>query len=203
VSRHGLPRARSAAVRAEGGSGRGAGPREAARRLLGALRASLALRGAQRAIAHLAAPPVVLTMGDLVGYGAADPDAVRRWRDEGGGARLKALLAAGAARERMPLGSDRDEEARMAGVTVGRIVLVRLREAGRPRLYNGSDEHPAIVTAVHGGLMINVRVFVDGHDVLWLTSVPHRGQAGPGYGGATWRWPPRAEDLDPTEGAGV
>lgn len=88
----------------------------------------------------------------------------------------------------------------MAPVSVGRIVLVRLREAGRPRLYNGSDEHPAIVTAVHtDGItdrpLINARVLVDGHEVLWRTSVPHEREANAGYGGDTWRWPPRSEET--------
>lgn len=75
--------------------------------------------------------------------------------------------------------------------TRGRIVLVKLREMGTPKLYNGGDEHPAVVTAVHGNNMVNVRVFVDGADnPLWVTSVPHEDDAA-GFGGATWRWPPR------------
>lgn len=88
----------------------------------------------------------------------------------------------------------------MAPVTVGRIVLVRLRDAGRPVIYNGADEHPAIVTAAHGGNLINARVFVDGQATLWRTSVPYRADVEPGYEGDSWRWPPRVADLDPTAG---
>lgn len=81
----------------------------------------------------------------------------------------------------------------MTTVTKGRIVLVTIREMGKPKLYNGADEHPAIVTAVHSGGFVNARVFVDGgENPLWLTSVPHRDDAGEGYGGSIWRWPTEA-----------
>ena len=78
--------------------------------------------------------------------------------------------------------------------TIGRIVLVKLRDPNGPVLINGSDEHPAIVTAVHSETMINARVLQDSSEVpLWETSIPHADTAGEGYGGSTWRWPPRQE----------
>lgn len=80
----------------------------------------------------------------------------------------------------------------MTTPTIGRIVLVQLKEAGKPLVVNGSDEHPAIVTAVHGNLMINCRVLQDGPgEPLWQTSVPSAGMVDEGYLGSTWRWPPR------------
>lgn len=84
----------------------------------------------------------------------------------------------------------------MPPASVGRIVLVNLRSMGEPQRYNGSDEHPAIITAVFGGEndLVNVRVFVDGEtNPLWQPSIPREDVAGSGYGGSTWRWPPRLE----------
>jgi len=77
--------------------------------------------------------------------------------------------------------------------SLGRIVLVKLRSMGEPVFYNGSDEHPAIVTAVHSATMINARIFVDGNEPpLWQTSIPFE-ESAEGYSGSTWRWPPRIE----------
>lgn len=78
--------------------------------------------------------------------------------------------------------------------TIGRTVLVLLKQMGEPRIINGSDEHPAIVSAVHGETMINARVFQDnGETPIWETSIPHVDTAGEGYTGSTWRWPPRED----------
>jgi len=78
--------------------------------------------------------------------------------------------------------------------TIGRIVLVQLRDMGAPRVINRTDEHPAIVSAAHSETMINARVFQDNDDMpIWLTSIPRADAAGDGYSGSTWRWPPRAE----------
>ena len=75
--------------------------------------------------------------------------------------------------------------------TIGRIVLVKLRENGQPWHVNGADEHPAIVTEVHGKTVINCRVFQDDDGVpIWLTSVPLDTGEGD-YDGPSWRWPPR------------
>lgn len=40
-----------------------------------------------------------------------------------------------------------------------------------PRQNNGSDVAPAMVTRVWNDELVNVRVLLDGPDVLWLTSV--------------------------------
>ena len=78
--------------------------------------------------------------------------------------------------------------------TIGRTVLVRLKQMGEARVINGSDEHPAIVTSVHGQNLINARVLQDNGEVpIWETSIPRADLAGEGYSGSTWRWPPRQE----------
>lgn len=51
--------------------------------------------------------------------------------------------------------------------SVGRIVHVVVD----PRQNNGSDVAPAIVTRVWNDEMVNVRVLLDGPDVLWQTSI--------------------------------
>ena len=74
--------------------------------------------------------------------------------------------------------------------TIGRIVLVKLRENGQPWHVNGADEHPAIVSEVHSETMVNVRVFQDDDAIpIWLTSVPF--ETDQEHAGSTWRWPPR------------
>ena len=78
--------------------------------------------------------------------------------------------------------------------SIGRIVLVKLKEMGEPRVINGSDEHPAIVTAVHSETMINARVLQDDSATpIWETSILRADIAGEGYSSSTWRWPPRQE----------
>lgn len=50
---------------------------------------------------------------------------------------------------------------------VGDTVLVRVD----PRLNNGADEAPALITRVWDNGRLNVRVLYDGPDTAWLTSV--------------------------------
>lgn len=45
-----------------------------------------------------------------------------------------------------------------------------------PRQNNGSDVAPAMVTRVWNDELVNVRVLLDGPDVLWLTSVKFFGE---------------------------
>ena len=75
---------------------------------------------------------------------------------------------------------------------IGDIVLVKLRDGGQARYINGSDEHPAIVTAVHVEDIINARVLQDENaQPLWCSSIM-RGDIAEGYSGSTWRErPPR------------
>lgn len=81
--------------------------------------------------------------------------------------------------------------------SLGRIVHVRLWRMGAPRLINGSDVHPAIVTAVHGSgvrPLINARVIADSEITPpWETSIPHEDEVPDGYPGSVWFWPPRQE----------
>lgn len=72
--------------------------------------------------------------------------------------------------------------------SVGRIVHVCLNDG---TTYNGAKTFPAIVTAVHTDTLINARVFVDGPEVLWLTSIPHVDTVPESYTSPTWGWPPR------------
>lgn len=56
---------------------------------------------------------------------------------------------------------------------LGETVLV---DTGRE--YNGSRIHPGVVVRTWSGLCVNVRVLVDGAEVLWLTSCSHVSQVG-------------------------
>lgn len=51
--------------------------------------------------------------------------------------------------------------------TVGSMVHVIVD----PRQNNGSDVAPALITRVWENELVNVRVLLDGPDVLWLTSI--------------------------------
>ena len=70
---------------------------------------------------------------------------------------------------------------------VGEIVLVNAPDK------NGATEHPAIITAVFEGNVINCRVFEDGHDIKWYTSVAkiYSGaqESDEGNTRITWRYP--------------
>lgn len=48
------------------------------------------------------------------------------------------------------------------------------------------DLCPAMVVRTFGGTAANLQVFLDGNDVLWVTSRNEGTEAG------TWRWPERA-----------
>ena len=78
--------------------------------------------------------------------------------------------------------------------TIGRIFLVQFHD----RKFNGSDTHPAIVTAAHNEEYINARVLVDGTEVPWVTSVLRKDLAVRSEPPQdVWYWPPReagAED---------
>ncbi len=82
--------------------------------------------------------------------------------------------------------------------TVGRIVHYRLSEqdaerANRQQSPDGNtarpgDVLPAIVVRVNQGNSVNLQVFLDGPDTLWVTS---RGLDGIEFG--CWFWPPRID----------
>lgn len=52
--------------------------------------------------------------------------------------------------------------------SLGRIVLVTVSD---PSSNNGAEVAPAVITRVWSDTLVNVRVLLDGHDTLWLTSV--------------------------------
>lgn len=62
----------------------------------------------------------------------------------------------------------------MTQPSLGRIVIV----PADPAVNNGGAEAPAVITRVWSPGMVNVRVLLDGRDVLWRTSLtlyPSRG----------------------------
>lgn len=48
-----------------------------------------------------------------------------------------------------------------------------------------SDAHPAMVVAAHEDGRVNLQVFLDGNDTLWVTSVSE------GHENGQWFWPER------------
>ena len=52
---------------------------------------------------------------------------------------------------------------------VGAIVNYHLDPNDKP--INGSHVHPAMVVSVHSKECVNLRVFLDSHEILWETSV--------------------------------
>lgn len=77
--------------------------------------------------------------------------------------------------------------------TIGRIVIFTLPEAHTP--VNGTREHPAVVTRVHGDgetPLVNVQVLFDAAPIAAWMSVPHvdTPERNTSYG--SWRWPDRA-----------
>jgi hypothetical protein len=81
--------------------------------------------------------------------------------------------------------------------TIGRIVHYVLSDDDADRINrrrtdgaagNGvrsGDVFPAVIVRTFGGVAVNLQVFVDGDDVLWVTS------RGEGDGRGSWSWPPR------------
>lgn len=71
--------------------------------------------------------------------------------------------------------------------TVGRIVLV----AVDPKINNGSDRAPAIITRVWGDICVNLRVIVDGPgEMPWRTSSTLCEPEDLGDQTSKWAWPP-------------
>lgn len=99
----------------------------------------------------------------------------------------------------------------MTNVSVGRLVHYKLPEAaalqvnkrrldgvmsGTAKVENGSQIHfgnghtagdvlPAVVVRVWENNLVNLQVFLDGNDTLWVTS------AAEGENEGQWSWPPR------------
>lgn len=73
---------------------------------------------------------------------------------------------------------------RMSGDDISALPITVLARGNRP---HADDVYPAmIVRANDGDLRVNLQVFIDGPDTLWMTSV--------GYSAVTtgcWFWPPR------------
>ncbi len=68
----------------------------------------------------------------------------------------------------------------------GRIVFVTVD----PATNNGSNEAPAVITAVWSDTIINVKVLNDGPDNEWKTSVTLHEEKPEDARHAAW-WPPR------------
>jgi hypothetical protein len=72
--------------------------------------------------------------------------------------------------------------------TVGRIVLVPMD----PVTNNGAKVAPAVIVHVWSDTTVNVRVFADGADMPWLTSVTYKDDITDATPRTAWTWPPRA-----------
>jgi hypothetical protein len=82
--------------------------------------------------------------------------------------------------------------------SIGRIVHYQLSQddaimVTNRRLRTGVDgnhvavgqTYPAVIVQTFGGTTVNLRVMLDGDDLLWVTSRVEGTEAG------TWCWPPR------------
>lgn len=76
--------------------------------------------------------------------------------------------------------------------TIGRIVIYKTTEAQQkamqsaPALNKGtnvSKELPAMIVAVWGPTVVNLKVFLDGHGDIWVTSATLGDDPG------QWNWP--------------
>lgn len=76
-----------------------------------------------------------------------------------------------------------EETATAPTPTVGRIV--HYRPIADEFKNNEADLAPAIVVRVWGPDTVNLRIFTDGGEVIWKTSVVQ------GDGAGQWSWPPR------------
>ena len=79
-------------------------------------------------------------------------------------------------------------------MTIARSETVLVTDPGVPS--NGSTEHAAIVTSVHGNTPnppINAKVFPDGGSMYNVYSAYHRDDRAPDYSGPTWH---RRGDLE-------
>jgi hypothetical protein len=71
--------------------------------------------------------------------------------------------------------------------TIGRIVIFKQSKHETPR--NGTREHPAMITRVHGDDCVNLQVFFDAGPVSVTTSVLRAGVAS--EDSMSWDWPKR------------
>lgn len=73
--------------------------------------------------------------------------------------------------------------------TIGRIVIYRLAGNERNLFTNNAEELPAVITRVWSDTCVNLKVFNDGNQDFWRTSVlVDDGNLQPGV----WRWPERS-----------
>ena len=66
--------------------------------------------------------------------------------------------------------------------TIGRIVIFNVPEDMKPKV-NFAEKLPAIVVRVWSNGILNLKVFGDSPDVIWVTSVSQ------GDGPNQWNWP--------------
>ena len=67
--------------------------------------------------------------------------------------------------------------------TIGRIVTYHCDEEQKEKMNNFQADAPAIITAVFGENLVNLKVLLDGEENLWMTSVSL------GTGAHEWSWP--------------
>lgn len=72
---------------------------------------------------------------------------------------------------------------------VGRIVIYQPSEHDKEARNNSASEVPAIIVHAWDDVCLNLKVFTDGNQDLWRTSV-QRSDVAPA-GSNSWRWPER------------
>lgn len=66
--------------------------------------------------------------------------------------------------------------------SIGRIVIYHCDES-KKQMNNNDIDAPAIITAVWSEQCVNLKVLLDGPEILWMTSVMM------GIGDNEWSWP--------------
>lgn len=70
---------------------------------------------------------------------------------------------------------------------IGDIVIYKPGPSDSPFLKNNKPaELPAIIVSIHNEKCLNLKVFTDCHNDVWVTSVIF------GFGGYQWHWPENA-----------
>lgn len=89
--------------------------------------------------------------------------------------------------------------------SIGRIVAYVPQEHDYQAKSNGAKEVPAIIVRTweendnYQNDEVNLRVFTDGEETLWRTSVPYDADGAPG----TWHWPTKVERIPVPEPVGA
>ena len=67
--------------------------------------------------------------------------------------------------------------------TIGRIVIFHCNETQKSMMNNNQDIAPAVITTVWSDDCVNLKILMDGHQDIWMTSSTRGESAG------QWSWP--------------